>query len=82
MQNEHQLLRAPGRVCRYNCTGVDEERKMANSFRDKSEGTYRSGEGGSSACYVKADLSYYWERAREQREGNIFGIKKKEKRKS
>ena len=38
---------------------------MLNFSRDQNEGTYRSGEG-RRARYVTPNLTYYWDRAREQ----------------
>ena len=38
---------------------------MLNYFRDKKDGTYRSGEGGGRARYVTPDLIYNWEGGRE-----------------
>ena len=40
---------------------------MQNSYREKNECTFRSGEGGEGpTCYVTPDLSCYWEEAQEE----------------
>ena len=53
-------------------------RKMLNSCRDKSEGLYRSGEGGEgTAMWPQIWGTYYWQGAQDQCQDDEFGMKKK-----